>query len=164
MSAAIDNFPALAHDHDHCVKVALDAAESSCEQQGARLTVLRRRVLELVWGSHAPVGAYTLLDSLRDEGHAAAPPTVYRALEFLLEHGLIHRLERLNAFVGCSRPTAPHAAQFLICTSCGRAVELDDPAIDQAVHERAEILGFTVTRQTIEVEGLCTECRSPAKL
>jgi Fur family zinc uptake transcriptional regulator len=160
MSATLDHFPALAHDHDACVKGALDLAENSCERQGARLTALRRRVLELVWGSHAPVGAYALLDQLKQEGHGAAPPTVYRSLDFLLEHGLIHRLERLNAYVGCSRPTTRHVAQFLICTTCSRAVELDDPAIDAAVLRRAQALGFSVARQTIEVEGLCPACQS----
>jgi Fur family zinc uptake transcriptional regulator len=160
MTDNADCFPPPAHDHGDCVKAALDVATNTCEQQGARLTALRRRVLELVWSSHAPVGAYALLDLLRTEGHAAAPPTVYRALDFLLEHGLIHRLERLNAFVGCPHPTSPHDGQFLICHGCGRAAELADPAIDQAVQRRAGALGFTVLRQTIEVEGLCPDCRA----
>lgn len=153
-------FPSPVHDHRDCVRAALDAAEIKCGQRGARLTALRRRVLELVWTSHEPVGAYALLDTLKTEGQAAAPPTVYRALDFLLQQGLIHRLERLNAFVGCPRPEASHSAQFLICTTCGRAAELDDPAIGLAVRQGAEARGFTIDRQTIEVEGLCADCRS----
>jgi Fur family zinc uptake transcriptional regulator len=105
-----------------------------------------------------------MLDALKSEGHAAAPPTVYRALEFLLEQGLVHRLERRNAFVGCSRPESPHAAQFLICTRCGRVAELDEPAIGAAVREGARRLGFSVLRQTVEAEGLCPDCRAKVEV
>lgn len=152
-------FPSAHHDHDDCVRDALDAAERSCQTRGARLTAIRRRVLELVWASHEPVGAYGLLDRLSAEGVKAVPPTVYRALDFLLEQGLVHKLERLNAFVGCSHRHGPHAAQFLICTGCGRVAELDDPAIGSALEEGARSRGFTISRQTVEVEGRCADCR-----
>ena len=152
-------FPDQGHDHDGCVRAALLAAEEQCRLKGARLTSIRRRVLEYVWSSHAPIGAYAVLDALKAEGQNAAPPTVYRALDFLLEQGLIHRLERLNAFVGCAHPSGPHAAQFLICQTCGAVAELDDPAIDQAIQSSAARLGFSVTRQTVEVEGLCPDCQ-----
>src|SRR5882724_8224269 len=99
---------ASAHDHQHCIDDALVRAATICAQSGGRLTPLRRRVLELVWHSHAPVGAYDILDALRRDGRPAAPPTAYRALEFLLGHGLIHRIESLNAFVGCAQPERPH--------------------------------------------------------
>jgi Fur family zinc uptake transcriptional regulator len=153
-------FPAPQHDHQDCVRDALEAAERSCQAQGARLTPIRRRVLELVWASHEPVGAYGLLDRLAAEGIKAVPPTVYRALDFLLEQGLVHRLERLNAYVGCSHRHGPHAAQFLICAGCGRVAELDDPAIGSALLKGAASRGFTVSRQTVEVEGLCADCRT----
>ena len=152
-------FPAAHHDHDDCVRDALSAAERSCEARGARLTAIRRRVLELVWASHQPIGAYGLLDRLAAEGIKAVPPTVYRALDFLLEQGLVHKLERLNAFVGCTHRHGPHAAQFLICTGCGRVAELDDPAVAEALIEGARSHGFTIDRQTVEVEGLCADCR-----
>lgn len=158
--AKIDTaFPAPLHDHSRCVDSALAAAEDACARRGARLTALRRRVLELVWGGHGPVGAYALLSALREEGQAAAPPTVYRALEFLIAHGLVHRIARLNAFVGCRRPGAEHAGQFLICSGCGAAAELDDGEIAAAVAAAAGRLGFSVTSQTVEVEGLCPSCR-----
>src|SRR5262245_4876474 len=112
-------FPRKGHDHDRCVTDALSAAEAVCARAGDRLTPLRRRVLELVWASHRPAGAYALLDRLREDGRGAAPPTVYRALDFLLERGLIHRIESLNAFVGCAHPGENHLVQFLICRSCG---------------------------------------------
>ena len=147
------------HDHDGCVRQALNAAEERCHQNGARLTSIRRRVLELVWSSHSPVGAYAVLDALKAEGQNAAPPTVYRALDFLLEQGLVHRIERLNAFVGCPHPDGPHAAQFLICEKCGAVAELDDSAIGRAIEAGAAKLGFTVKKQIVEVEGLCPDCR-----
>ncbi len=160
MTDDFDQFPSPAHNHRNCVRTALDAATLRGERQGARFTTLRRRVLELVWDSHEPVGAYALLDTLKAEGHAAAPPTVYRALDFLIDQGLVHRLERLNAFVGCPRPDASHSAHFLICTECGRAAEMrDDPAVDAALQKAADALGFTISRRTIEVEGLCADCR-----
>lgn len=160
MKPDLDHFPAPIHDHGDCVRTALDAARQQCERHGARFTDLRRRVLELVWTSHEPVGAYALLDILKTEGHAAAPPTVYRALDFLIDQGLVHRLERLNAFVGCPRPDSSHSAHFLICTDCGRAAEMqDNPALDEALQTAADALGFTVSRRTIEVEGLCPDCR-----
>lgn len=152
-------FPVADHDHHTCVAHALQAAEAECRRRGARLTDVRRRVLELVWQSHAPVGAYALLETLGREGFCAAPPTVYRALDFLLAHGLIHRIERLNAFAGCTRPGEPHVGQFLLCQDCGSAAELDDPAVDAAIAAAAARLGFAVTRQTVEVDGLCPECQ-----
>ncbi|WP_173979136.1 Fur family transcriptional regulator [Magnetospirillum sp. UT-4] len=153
------SFPVPGHDHRRCVAGALDAAEAECRRRGARLTDVRRRVLELVWASHAPIGAYAVLDALAGDGRAAAPPTVYRALDFLLAHGLVHRIERLNAFIGCSHPGAPHSGQFLLCKECGAAAELDDPAIAGAVATASARVGFTVTGQTVEAEGLCALCR-----
>ena len=155
-------FPRRGHDHDHCVATALSAAETVCAAAGERLTPIRRRVLELVWGSHRPIGAYAILDQLKDGNRSAAPPTVYRALEFLLGRGLIHRIESLNAFVGCSHPGESHLVQFLICRSCGTVAELDDDGIARAVAERARALGFEVERQTIEVMGLCPGCAAGA--
>jgi len=153
-------FSAAPHDHDDCVRDALAAAELFCQARGARLTPIRRRVLELVWASHEPVGAYGLLDRLAAEGGKAVPPTVYRALDFLMEHGLVHRLERLNAYVGCAHRHGPHAAQFLICTGCGRVAELDDPDIGAALTGSAQSRGFSITRQTVEAEGICSDCRT----
>jgi Fur family zinc uptake transcriptional regulator len=147
------------HDHDSCVDTALDCAGQLCAERGARLTRLRHEVLRLVWRGHEPAGAYALLAALRRSHPGAAPPTIYRALDFLIEHGLIHRIESLNAYVGCSRPERPHVSQFLICSRCAAAAELDDPGIAEAVLRRSGELGFAVERQTIELRGLCPRCR-----
>ena len=148
------------HDHSRCVSQALAEAESICTRQGLRLTALRKRVLELVWQSHKPLGAYDILAVLSEEdGRRAAPPTVYRALDFLLEHGLVHRIASLNAFVGCNQPEHAHQGQFLICRQCHAAIELEQAAISQAIVTAAAAVGFSVDSQTVEVVGLCAGCR-----
>lgn len=151
------------HDHQHCIADALDRAAALCEQRGSKLTEIRRRVLELVWRNHAPVGAYDLLDEIRKDGRIAAPPTVYRALDFLREQGLVHRLESLNAFVGCTRPDRTHVSQFLICTGCQAVAELDAPEVGSAVSQSAAKAGFVVDRMTIEMHGLCPACSKDAE-
>ncbi|WP_312762528.1 zinc uptake transcriptional repressor Zur [Stutzerimonas balearica] len=151
------------HDHDHCVSSALAEADSLCLRQGVRLTALRRRVLELVWQSHRPLGAYDILATLSEQdGRRAAPPTVYRALDFLLENGLVHRIASLNAFIGCSHPEHPHQGQFLICRNCHTAIELEQASIAEAIESAARTVDFAVETQTVEVVGLCAPCRSAA--
>lgn len=153
----------------------LDRAETICAQRGSRLTSLRRQVLGLVLESPKPAGAYDLLDRLRTHHKGAAPPTVYRALEFLLEQGLIHKVERLSAFIGCVHGITEdhrhdhdaehdhvHAAQFLICKSCNRVTELNDTEIGQALQRAARQSGFTLTGATVEADGLCDACASTA--
>lgn len=150
------------HDHRQCIADALNKAEVLCSERGARLTKLRRRVLELVWTSHAPIGAYDLLRRLSREHESAAPPTVYRALDFLLEQRLIHRIESLNAFIGCPAPESSHDSQFLICEDCGAAAELHDTAINRALAKSAGNLGFKVLDRTVELRGLCAKCQEAA--
>lgn len=147
------------HDHQRCVRQALSRAEQLCRRRGQRLTPLRRRILEMVWISHRPIGAYAILDRLRRERGRSAPPTVYRALDFLQEQGLVHRLASLNAYAGCTRPDRPHTGQFLICASCQSLAELDDPQVVAAISESAAAAGFVVRHPTVEVLGLCPACR-----
>lgn len=148
------------HDHTHCIADALTRADALCAERGARLTALRRRVLELVWSSHRPRGAYAILEDLsQQDGKAAAPLTVYRALEFLVEQGLVHRIESLNAYVGCAAPGAVHAGQFLVCDACGDAAEIDDARVGSAIVAAAAERGFRVQRPTVEVRGLCKSCQ-----
>ena len=144
------------HNHAACVRQALDWAEALCARRGARLTALRRQVLEHVWSSHQAVKAYTLLDMLAPGG--AKPPTVYRALQFLQEQGLVHRLESLNAYVGCPRPDHTEAGQFLICNGCGEVREMRGPAIHAALSAQAQREGFRVEQETVELRGTCERC------
>ena len=152
------------HDHRRCVDNALTVAAELCQRRGARLTALRRRVLELVWRSHGPVGAYEVLDWLRiEDGRSAAPPTVYRALDFLIEQKLIHRIESMNAFVGCIDPGNPHSGQYFICRDCGNVTELDDAGIGDAVRRQANQRGFDAHRQMIEIHGTCRGCAAKTR-
>ncbi len=153
-----ETFPTNEHDHDSCIADAIDAADRVCRERGLRFTKIRRRVLEIVWNRHAPTGAYDILETLQGERGSAAPPTVYRALDFLLENGFVHKIESLNAFIGCGRPDGDHAAQFLICGNCRQVGELDDPDIARLIARKARGVGFDVSRQTIEIEGLCRHC------
>ena len=146
------------HEHQGCIADALARAEAVCRQRGARLTPLRRRVLELVWGSHRAVKAYDLLAALGDAEGAAKPPTVYRTLEFLMDLGLVHRIDSLNAFVGCPQPNRRHSAQFLICGGCGEVSEMNAASIDRAVADQAAGSGFALSRQIIELHGKCPHC------
>ncbi|ABA58880.1 Ferric-uptake regulator [Nitrosococcus oceani ATCC 19707] len=151
-------FKGPSHDHWRCIRNALAVAEKTCASRGLRLTKLRRRVLELIWDRHEPAKAYDILEQLRQEHQAAAPPTVYRALDFLLQTGLIHRVETLNAYVGCGDPDRLHIGQFLLCRRCGTVAELDAPEITGIITREAKYLGFRVDRQTVEIRGLCPQC------
>lgn len=147
------------HDHSVCVQSALARAESVCAARGTRLTASRRRVLELVWSGHRPRGAYQILEELsRERGGTVAAPTVYRALEFLESQGLVHRIESLNAYVGCSTGGERHWGQFLVCGVCGNAIEIHDDGLERAVAVAAETRGFVVQTPIVEVRGLCREC------
>ncbi|MBV1829544.1 transcriptional repressor [Komagataeibacter sp. AV436] len=149
------------------IEPLLEQAASLCTARAVRLTDMRRLVLGLVLAAERPLGAYELLEQIRaSRGKPVAPPTVYRALDFLMEQGLIHKIERLSAFVGCRHMLESghachghvHAAQFLICSACGRVTELDDPHILKALVEVTKARGFTVRQTTIEAEGLCAAC------
>lgn len=148
------------HDHHGCVDTALERARHICARSGARLTAVRQRVLELVWQSHKPTGAYELLPVLAKEGFNSAPPTVYRALDFLLELGLIHRINSLNAFIGCSQPEKSHHSCFFVCRQCGQAQELDGSQTQQLASHLENETGFIVEQQTTEMVGLCSICQS----
>ena len=151
------------HDHNHCIDDALKKADDICQANGVRLTPLRRTVLELVWQSHQPVGAYDILNQLAKlESRPAQPPTVYRALDFLLEQGLIHRLSSLNAFIGCPHPGKRHYGSFLICKQCRTTQELDHTAINNAIQSCATEQQFLLTDSAIELTGLCRYCAEHA--
>lgn len=149
---------------DPKTEAALDTAAKACAARGAQLTPLRRTVLGLVLQSPTPVGAYALLDRLKADRGGAAPPTIYRALDFLMAQRLVHRLEKLNAFIAChvheTGADHDHPAQFLICGSCGSVTELEEPAITHALEEAARRAGFRPARATVEIEGTCRSCQA----
>ena len=133
-------------------------AEDLCLRRKVRLTSLRKTVLQLLCESEKPLSAYELLDLMRKEVDNPAPPTVYRALDFLMEHGLVHKLESLHAYVGCSHPEHPHASQFLICSDCGDVAELEDNAVASSLQAACDAAGFATQRPLIELLGTCADC------
>lgn len=149
-------------EHHHASADLLGRLEFACAERGLRLTELRRRVFELVADSSRPVKAYDLLEKVRKQGAGpAAPPTVYRALDFLMTHGFVHRLETLNAYVPCPHPEAEaHGSQFLICEECHETMELDTAGIADRLRAQAKDQGFEPRRHIIEVYGLCAKCHS----
>ncbi|MDR2013844.1 MAG: transcriptional repressor [Rhodanobacter sp.] len=150
------------HEHAHDARAFVDAVASACELHGLRLTPLRLRVLELIAAESKPVKAYDLLDRLKDEHSGAAPPTVYRALDFLLENRFIHKLESINAFVGCHHPNETHQVPFLICDVCSTAMEVCDERVSRLLGEQARDRGFRPRAQTLEVHGICANCSAAA--
>ena len=147
------------HDHDHCSGDLMARAEALSEARGVRLTPVRRRVLEILLEEHRALGAYEVLERLSAEGFGKQPPVAYRALDFLVENGLVHRVQRLNAFIACTAPGEAHSPVFLICRSCGAVAEAPGAPVRQVVDAAARASGFAVERCSIEALGLCPACQ-----
>jgi Fur family zinc uptake transcriptional regulator len=154
-------FPAPDHDHERCSSDALAHAEELCAKRGQRLTPIRRQVLEALLASHKPLGAYELIERVAEAGSRPAPITIYRALDFLMENGLVHRIERLNAFIACIRHHhAEDPVVFLICERCGAVGEASSAAVAEKLTAAARAAGFTPKSPVIEVTGICKHCRA----
>lgn len=147
------------HDHRRCQRERLSAAADLCESRQLRLTKRRRQVLEIMLSSHQPMGVYDILAELnRSAGdERLAPPVVYRALDYLLAAGLIHRIESRNAFISCARPGHRTGAQFLICRDCERVAEVESSG--DLLLADAGRLGFTIDHSVVEITGVCAECQ-----
>lgn len=151
-------FGFLEHDHADCVQSALATAERRCAEKGLRFTPVRRKVLELLLQEHRALGAYTLLGMLREAGFGSQPPVAYRALDFLTEHGFVHRIERLNAFVASEHPGENHSPAFMICRICEAVVETHSTPAKGALGEAARAVGFRIEKTIVEAEGICPDC------
>lgn len=147
------------HDHRRCQHQLLSAARKHCDLRRSRLTPRRQQVLEILLQSHQPMGAYDILAQINqtETDTHIAPPIVYRALEFLLEEGLVHRIECRNAFIGCIDPGHSGAAQFLICKGCEKVAEIDEPA--SVYQSEANKVGFAIDHSVIEITGFCADCQ-----
>ncbi|SNX71529.1 Fur family zinc uptake transcriptional regulator [Cereibacter ovatus] len=150
--------PFQPHDHSRCTSTTLAHAERAVAETGARLTPVRRRTLEILLEAHRALGAYEVLDRLAQDGFGNKPPVAYRALDFLVDQGLAHRISRLNAFTACMHPGVAHAPAFLICRGCNRVAEAPADPVRTALETAATALGFTVERSTVEALGLCPAC------
>ena len=146
------------HDHAACVADALAVADARCADEGLRLTPVRRKVLELLLHEHRALGAYAILDLLRDAGFGSQPPVAYRALDFLAEHGFVHKIERLNAFVACAHPSEAHSPAFMICRMCDAVAEAQSAPAKGSLGAAAKAVGFQIEKTVVEAEGICPAC------
>jgi Fur family zinc uptake transcriptional regulator len=137
----------------------LESAERICRARGGRLTPQRRAVLTKLLESGGPATAYELLDLVKPEDASITPASIYRSLDFLVEMGLVHRLDSTRSFVACEHPDHPHAGQFLVCRECGTVVEAEDKRVVRATEDLSERHGFTLDHRTVELIGLCGACR-----
>jgi Fur family zinc uptake transcriptional regulator len=154
-------FHAPDHDHERCTADALTHAETLCAQRAQRLTPIRRQVLEVLLESHKPLGAYEIMDRAALNGGRPAPITIYRALDFLRDNGLVHRIESRNAFVACVHNHAAGAlVVFLICERCGAVGEASSPEVATTLAAAARAAGFTPKSPVLEISGVCTHCRA----
>ncbi|GHF49048.1 Fur family transcriptional regulator [Seohaeicola zhoushanensis] len=150
------------HDHSGCIADSMRAAETLCAAQKLQFTPTRRRVLELLLKEHRALGAYEILDHLAAEGLGAQPPVAYRALDFLVKHGLAHRIERLNAYAACAHIDHDHVPAFLICRACKAVAEAETGLEQGRLGRAAEAAHFTIERIVVEAEGLCPACAEAA--
>jgi Fur family zinc uptake transcriptional regulator len=154
-------FPAPDHDHDRCTAEALSHAERHCAARQQRLTPIRRRVLEVLLASHKPLGAYEIIDRAASFGPRPAPITVYRALDFLIDNALVHRIESRNAFVACVHSHGSgDLVVFLICEKCGAVGEAPGAAVAETLKAAARAAGFAPKAPVIEISGICSHCKA----
>ena len=151
------------HDHSSCISGGVAAVAQTCADEGLQFTPVRKRVLEILLEGHRAIGAYEILDVLREEGLGSQPPVAYRALDFLVKYGFAHKIERLNAFIACSHPGDAHAAAFLICRSCDAVAETVTAPAGGRLGKAAEETGFTIERTVLEAEGVCPNCQGKSE-
>lgn len=147
------------HQHRDCIDHALQTAEQICLEKNVRLTDIRKHVLELICASHKAIGAYELLDLFRKQDAKAKPVTIYRALDFLMEAGLVHKIESLNAFIACLQADHQHKSAILICDQCKNAYEIDATLVYENLFSLSEAVQFKPQCLTLELHGFCANCQ-----
>ena len=139
-------------------------AEDKCAELGARLTPARLTAYAEVLASDRPLSAYELIARLETrEGRKIAPLTVYRHLDFLIRVGLVHRLESKQTYLACDHPEHEHESQYLLCSSCGRADELESKQLWKLLDKLTDQQGFVPVSSVVEVTGLCSDCQQMAE-
>src|ERR1700761_3925781 len=161
MSLAKPTFPAPGHDHGRWTAEALQHAERVCAKRAQKFTPIRRQVLEALLSSHKPLGAYEIIEELARSKPRPAPITVYRAFDFLIENGLVHRIESRNAFLACAHDHDETATvAFLICERCGLVGEVPAAPVAQSLNASARSTGFTPRMSIVEITGVCAHCQN----
>jgi Fur family zinc uptake transcriptional regulator len=144
------------------VEKNIQKAEQYCKENGLNFTPVRRKVLEILLNKNTAIGAYEILDLLREAGFKNQPPVAYRALDFLVQNGFAHKIEQLNSFIGCTHPGKDHSPAFMICRNCDSVSEEEALTRNFSVSQIASKAGFTVEKAVIEARGLCHSCASLA--
>tara|TARA_B100001540_G_scaffold89936_1_gene81450 strand:- start:292 stop:726 length:435 start_codon:yes stop_codon:yes gene_type:complete len=144
------------------VEKNIQEAEEYCKENGLNFTPVRRKVLEILLHKNTAIGAYEILDLLREAGFKNQPPVAYRALDFLVQNGFAHKIEQLNSFIGCTHPGKDHSPAFMICRKCDSVSEEEALTRNFSVSQIASKAGFTVEKAVIEARGLCHSCTSLA--
>jgi Fur family transcriptional regulator, zinc uptake regulator len=153
-------FPAPGHDHGRCTAEAIAHAEKVCKVRAQKFTPIRRQVLQALLSSHRPLGAYEVIDELAKKMPRPAPITVYRALDFLIANGLVHRIESRNAFLACGHDhDAAAMVAFLICELCGSVGEIPASVVAQSLNAAARTTGFAPKMSVVEITGICAHCQ-----
>ena len=147
-------------NHDICINEAISQAELICNEQNLRFTDLRRNVFKIILQNHRPAKAYDVLEHLQENDSSAKPSTVYRTLDFLLEHGLIHKLHSSNSYTSCGHPKKHSQCYFLICDICNEAKECCDKSLTVAFNDIASANNFKARNITVEISGICKRCSS----
>jgi Fur family zinc uptake transcriptional regulator len=161
MTSTKPAFPAPDHDHDRCAADGLSHAERICGERAQKLTPIRRQVLQALLKSHKPLGAYEIIDELAKAMTRPAPITVYRALDFLMANGLVHRIESRNAYLACAHDhDAAALVAFLICDRCGSVGEIPAAAVAQSLNSAARASGFAPKLSVVEITGTCAHCQA----
>ena len=155
-------FDATSENPAESTEMALKNAEDICAERKLRLTPVRRKVLEILLQGNRAMGAYAILDVLRRDGFGSQPPVVYRALDFLVSCGFVHKIERMNAFVACDHPEDHHSPAFLICRVCETVEETQTAPAKTALGGAARASGFQIERTVVEAEGVCPSCSDAA--
>ena len=146
------------HDHAACISEGVARADALCVEEGVQFTPVRKRVLELLLQAHRAMGAYQILDQLREDGFKHQPPGAYRALDFLVARGFAHKIEKLNAFIACAHLGLHHSPAFLICRRCASVAETRVDETNGPLSDVANSAGFVIEKAVIEAEGICPNC------
>ena len=156
-------FPAPDHDHHRCAADAITHAEQVCKERAQKFTPIRRQVLQALLSSHRLLGAYEVIDELAKSMPRPAPITVYRALDFLMANGLVHRIESRNAYLACAHDhDAASLVAFLICERCGSVGEIPSAPMAQSLSSAARATGFAPKLSVVEITGTCAHCQKAA--
>ena len=160
MTVSKQPFPSPDHDHDRCAADAIAHAEQVCLRRAHKFTPIRRHVLRALLSSHCPLGAYEVIEELSKSMPRPAPITVYRALDFLIDNGLVHRIESRNAYLACAHDhDAAAMVAFLICERCGSVGEIPASPVAQGLNEAARSTGFVPKLSVVEITGTCAHCQ-----